>query len=75
VEAVMRDLEFLIGENPHSWAPAGLRSEGEARSAVPECRSAATTHDFEGVYLTRNGEGIRDGCARNHVAIASDNMR
>ena len=60
VEAVKRDLEFLIGENPHMRGRAlGYGSEGEARLKLFQKCPLGSYHftDIEGVYIdVANGE-------------------
>ena len=60
VDAVKRDLEFLIGENPHMHGrPLGYGSEGEARLKLFQKCPLGCHHftDFEGVYIDiANGE-------------------
>ncbi|HMI95396.1 MAG TPA: VOC family protein [Micropepsaceae bacterium] len=60
VDAVKRDLEFLIGENPHMRGRAlGYGSEGEARLKLFQKCPLGCHHftDIEGVYIDiANGE-------------------
>jgi len=60
VDAVKRDLEFLIGENPHLRGRAlGYGSEGEARLKLFQQCPLGAFHftDIEGVYIdVANGE-------------------